>query len=159
MLHSYVCSKIAFHYSRQSSLNVRSSEMIWIRIDDHGPRPLGSWCIKETEWPKVYGFTVLLIHHGPSDPWSLILIWMQQKWNSVKTTWIMQCIKENDWPRLDWLDPLFWSKQSYWCNSMQPKWNKLKTIWIMKHQRNCRVPSTADTGCSVIGFARSTTMQ
>ena len=47
---------------------------------------------KPAEWPKVDGFTVLLIHHAPSDPGSLILIWMQQKWNIVKTTWIMRCI-------------------------------------------------------------------
>ena len=70
ILHSYVYAKMALPYTRYGTtwgtLNARSSGMIRIRID--GPRPFGSWCMKETEWPKVDGFTVCLIHHAPSDP-------------------------------------------------------------------------------------------
>ena len=36
---------------------------------------------------------------------------------------------------------------------------RCKLLWELEKKKICRVPSTADTGCSVIGFAGSTTMQ
>ena len=47
--------------------------MVWIKINDTGS--LGSWSIKGTDksFPTVDS-SVPLMHHGPSDPGSLILI-------------------------------------------------------------------------------------
>jgi len=49
--------------------------LIRIRISD--PRSLGSWCIKGTDESTLdKDPSVLLMQHDPSDPGSLILIWI-----------------------------------------------------------------------------------
>ena len=55
-------------------LRLLSFGMIQMRISD--PRSLGSWCIKGTDESTLdKDPLVLLMHHGPSDLGSLILIW------------------------------------------------------------------------------------
>ena len=55
-------------------LRLLSFGMIQIRISD--PRSLRSWCIKGTHESTLdKDPVVLLMHHGPSDLGSLILIW------------------------------------------------------------------------------------